>query len=61
MPNHHGIFVNELASRKVAILRNRYSNEAHHKKYQTWFSGSAIARWNQCSFVQYGKTGNVTW
>ncbi len=32
MLNHHGIFVNELASRKVAILRNRYSNEAHHKK-----------------------------
>ncbi|MCW6101584.1 MULTISPECIES: hypothetical protein [Lactobacillaceae] len=23
-------------------------------KNQTWFSGSAIARWNQCSFVQYG-------
>ncbi len=37
MPNHHGIFVNELASRKVAILRNRYSNEAHHKKIRRGF------------------------
>ena len=53
MPNHHGIFVNELASRKVAILRNRYPMKLTTKN-QTWFSGSAIARWNQCSFVQYG-------